>query len=146
LNTVPLQIASLPTNITNSRPSENFCQVVGWGNFREISPHRVVAVFGSSFCNPNLPQLFCSTIDSGSEVTCSAMQGSPVICGYGTEVAGIVISPGTCTGEIGNRRLDYHSVGEFKEWIQEVSGAESVGKVSMTITVFSAITGLLNFF
>jgi hypothetical protein len=136
----PLNLGGFPVNTT-----DHFCQVVGWGNRIGVSPHEVVAVNQPQVCNSNFPQVFCSIIDIGSQQICTALQGSPVICGNNSEVSGIVISFGTC-GEVRNQRsLDYHSVGEFREWIEEVSGAEKIVKGSVLVILSTVLMSSMNY-
>jgi hypothetical protein len=99
---------------------------------------QVVAVYRPQLCHANLSQVFCSVIDVGSRDVCSAMLGSPVICGDGSSVSGILLNNQACTDTGDLNVLDYHSVGEFREWIEEVSGAEKLAKMS-TLLILSAM-------
>ena len=92
-----------------------------------------------------MPESYCSLIDSGSLDTCTAREGSPVICGQSYAIAGIVISTGTCTGPIGSRILNFHSVGDFEEWIRE-SIAGKVGKTSISIVLMLIMTSAKQIF
>jgi hypothetical protein len=66
------------------------------------------------------------------------MLGSSVICGDGLSVSGILLNNQACGENDGLNVLDYHSVGQFREWIEEVSGAEKLAKVS-ALLIFSVM-------
>lgn len=123
----------------------NFCQIVGWGSAVESSRRVVVAIYEPRFCNMNFPQAFCSPIDWASQKACSASQGAPVICGGNTEVSGVLVSTGACDGVWDQRRLHYLSVGEFREWIEEVSGAEKFAKLSSLLILSAMLISLKSF-
>ena len=130
---IPRTLGSLPTN---NATDGNLCQVVGWGNTPESSRQDVVAVYRPQLCQGNLPQVFCSIIDTESSETETALQGSPVVCGDGSAVAGFVLGTRVLVGNL--NALDFHSVGDFRGWIENVSGADKLATLSM-LAFLSAI-------
>jgi hypothetical protein len=130
----PRRLGALPVN---NATDSHFCRLVGWGNTQEASQHDVVAVYSPQFCNANLPQAFCSIIDSSSQSSCTALQGAPIVCGDSAFVSGFLLNNRECGAAGHLATLEYHSVGEFREWIEEVSGA-SVAQMSTLVFVLSA--------
>jgi hypothetical protein len=50
------------------------------------------------------------------------------MCGDRTHLDGIIISEGSCTKEADSYLLYYHSVADFREWIEEItSGGNAAG-------------------
>lgn len=133
----PRTIGSLQSNSTD-------CNLYGWGETVGIVPDRTqVAVYGSQYCDATSQQVFCSAF-AANTTPCTARLGSPVTCGDGSAVAGFLINDRNCT-VIGNRYLAYyHSVGEFREWIQQVSRADVATKISAAL-ILSAALSLRNF-
>ena len=100
-----------------------------------------------SFCNSSLPQVFCAVHEGIGDpclTSSPARAGSPVLCEQGS-FDGILLSSG-CTIDSQNRVItSYHSIGDFKDWIELVSGAESVKKLSSVIVLSAIVVGLKSF-
>lgn len=99
----------------------------------------VVGVYSPQNCHENNTQVFCSFFDSASNEICSVPQGSPLICGDENAVSGFILN--NCGDIKGLNGLDYHSVGDFREWIEQVSGAKKLDNIS---AIFIAIALLIN--
>lgn len=92
-----------------------------------------MTVYSSQSCDPNFPQIFCSTFAAVNARTCDAGLGSPLI-DVDSSLAGFVISNTEKCQIVGEKfTLNYLSIGEFHEWIEEVSGAEKSVKSSMLL-------------
>lgn len=91
----------------------------------------LVTIVGSELCDQNFPDIFCSTFDSLDDVTCNAILGSPVICG--NALAGFLINDESCTIVGDQNVLRYHSVGDFGEWIKEITTNESIEDIARFI-------------
>ena len=136
-----MTLGALPvTNVTDG----NLCHVV-FSESQQESRRDIVAVYRPQYCYNNLPQVFCSVIDSGSIETCTAMQGSPVVCGDRSAVAGFVLTDRACSSLGVLNSLDFHSVGDFREWIQNVSGADKLAKLSMLTILSTLLISAKNF-
>jgi hypothetical protein len=98
-----------------------------------------VTALGPQFCGSNSTQAFCSIFDANL-ATCVSQLGSPLINGdvSSSSIDGFVISEGSCSRNGSRFVLHYHSVDDFRDWIEQVSGADSVKKVSGFL-VLSAI-------
>jgi hypothetical protein len=131
---VPRLIGALPTNNTDS----NFYRMVGWGDGKVSSKQTVIAVNEPKLCDATKPQVYCSTFDRYTNENCKAIEGSPVIGSNDSFVSGVLMSSGTCEWTNGRYLLEYHSVGEFEEWIKEVSCAR-ISRGLMKLTIFSII-------
>lgn len=82
-----------------------------------------VNVFPPQYCDANSPQLYCSEFETLSHATCQARLGSAVICDE-SSISGVVVNEGACNPVGDSNLLSYHSIGDYQEWIREVSGAE----------------------
>lgn len=131
----PMPLGELVTNST--------CQLFGWGGAEENPISYPVVVYGSQFCNQTVPQASCSMFDSPLHLTCSALTGSPLVCNN-SRVDGFIVTEGLrCTAE--SNRLYYHSVGDFREWIEHVSGAEIKARLSISIILSALVISLKSF-
>lgn len=99
-----------------------------------------ISVFEPQYCDPNYPQVFCSSFPSLATGPCTASRGSPVVCISG-HVSGFVINERGCTtaDAHGRNLLHYHSVNDFRAWIEEVSGAEKAVKSSIVLIISAGI-------
>jgi hypothetical protein len=96
-----------------------------------------VTVYDFHSCDPNFPQVFCSIFDSLTARTCDAKLGSPLIAAD-SSFAGFVIDDSEKCEIISDKfALNYVSIGEHKDWIEEVSGAERHGKIWLMTLVTS---------
>lgn len=135
-NPIPVPPRSLGALRTNST-----CNLHGWSgawtNFRRDP----IAVFAPQFCYGSLPQAFCATFDSVNHVTCTANLGSPVICGHEGRVDGFMITESfNCDRVWGRTMQSYHSVEEFRDWINEVTQAKAkITKSNLLIVLAVAI-------
>lgn len=134
----PRLLGDLVTNST--------CRLFGWGGAEENPISNPVDVYGSQFCNQTVPQASCSTFDSPLHLTCSALTGSPVVCIDGKVDGFIVTAEIMCTSSGESNRLYYHSVGDFREWIEQVSGAEMKARFSISIILSALVISLKSFF
>ena len=73
--------------------------------------------------------------------TCMASSGAPLVSRdlASTAIEGFLINEGVCSINGTKFVLNYHSVGDFNEWIKEVSGAETISKISFLL-ILSAIS------
>lgn len=60
------------------------------------------------------------------------------MCGDGLSVSGFLLNNRVCGSNGAFSALDYHSVGEFRDWIEQVSGAENFAKMS-PLLILSAV-------
>lgn len=68
-----------------------------------------------------------------------------MICGNSSVVSGFLINGGSCSRVDDQLSLDFHSVGDFKEWIEEkVSGAEKLVGISMLFVIFTVLFTIKN--
>jgi hypothetical protein len=96
----------------------------------------IVTVYGPEFCDQTSPQAFCSKHNFLDSV-CLTQTAVPLI-GENAFLDGFLLNEGTCSLELNSYNLYYHSVGDFTDWIREVSGATMVTKVSI-LTLVSAM-------
>jgi secreted trypsin-like serine protease len=119
-----------------------FCTVLGWEGYQsgllKASPLQMipVAIVNSTMCSEDSSQIYCTrqTNLTSSFQNCGGLTGAPLFCNGEDEVAGIVVRDHFCAGAqpVG---ASFISVGDFKEWIEEVikkNGGESL-KVSMVL-------------
>lgn len=130
---VPRSLGSLETNRT--------CAVFGWGASPNHPRRDSLEIHGPQFCTPGR-QAFCTSFASSMHVTCSAMQSSPVVCNSGT-IDGFVLNTNGCSLTGDRYRLSYHSIGEYREWIEQVSGALFSTKISIILLVASIVVSIL---
>lgn len=114
LQFTPRSLGSLSTSTS--------CNLFGWGG-ELLNPRRDAVMVNSSIdCDPNYPQNFCTTFDSVSHATCTALRGSPLTCGSDTIAAGFVTNDEGCSTNAGRAVLNYHSIRDFRDWIEGVVG------------------------
>lgn len=134
-----------PTRTLGSIPPSNpTCHLFGWGGaphfpeFTNVRPHRP----SQTFCYTNRSQTYC-TEHHPQSFSCSAWVGSPLSCNP-QSVDGILIETG-CLEESPGRFLQaYHSVGEFREWIESVSGAKIMNQNSIVILLSALVICVKN--
>lgn len=96
------------------------CELFGWGGGLQSPRRDLVTILDSQFCDPNLPDVFCTTFAAETHSTCSAMLASPVVCG--NMISGFLTNDGTCTtNDYNQTTLSYHSVNDFVDWIRQVT-------------------------
>lgn len=87
-----------------------------------------VNVLAPANCIPTDTQAYCSshiqldppTDTTDEQLTCAAIEGSPVLCGNGASLDGLLISDGCfSTGVLA--MVQYHPIQIFRAWIDEVS-------------------------
>lgn len=131
-------LGQFPTNINGSGTT---C-VLQWGP--TASDKGNVSLYSPESCNFG-SKVFCSIAVATTDEKCSKYQGASIICGDAAEtsksVDGILLNDGKCeeNGVPSTPKLIYHSIGEYREWIQKVSGAEDMKQVSSLLLVASAI-------
>ncbi|KAJ6644546.1 Snake venom serine protease [Pseudolycoriella hygida] len=128
---------SLPPRSLGSIPSVNTtCRLFGWGGAPDNPETVEVVVHEPAYCFSDRPQAFCAE-HSPPARACAALRGSPLVCNP-LSVDGILLKT-DCTEEDPGRFLQpYHSVDDFKEWIESVSGAQLVNQIS-TLLLLSAL-------
>ena len=138
---------AFPAQALGSLKSNSTCSLYGWGGAPEEPFSMTLRIDSPSQCNSSLPQVFCSINVNGVDPCLPhspARAGSPVLCNQGS-FDGILLSSG-CTIDSQNRVItSYHSIGDFKDWIELVSGAESVKKLSSVIVLSAIVVGLKSF-
>lgn len=123
-----------PRNL-GSLSSNQTCKLFGWGeNGVEIPRYESLRIYGPRFCNATLPRAFCTRFDLSFPDTCYAILGSPLVCGGEDNVSGFLVgSNRDCIRHEGLVELNFHSVGDFDEWIKKVSGAEKAAPISVLL-------------
>lgn len=118
--------------------ADSNCQLYGWGTALTTPRRDSVIVKDPSACDPNFTQIFCTIFDSATDASCSAYEGSPVVCKEGS-VDGILINDRAC--EISGNRymLQYHSVSEFREFIDSVVGSGIIPLKNSLLLILSAL-------
>lgn len=104
-----------------------------------------VQVYESRFCNPNLPQVFCSKSASNAITGCTAIPGSPVISGT-VNFVGFVLNEAGCSAMGTEFALEYHNVADFNDWVKKTSGSNLSATVSMFAILSGVLISLKNFF
>lgn len=126
-------------------PSKSYT-LYGWGQENiDVQDSDAVTVYDSQNCDSNFPQVFCSIFEISTVRACSANLGSPLIS-VDSSLAGFVISDTkNCTNNGGKFILNYFSIGEYQDWIKEVSGAEKNVKISLLMISVTSIISRLFF-
>lgn len=126
-----------PRQLGLLEPNTN-CSLFGWGGALIIPRDDPVTILSSELCDSSFPDIFCSLLDSEDDEICTAQLGSPVMCG--NVFAGFLINDGSCTTVDGQAFLKYQSVGEFGEWIQEVTEpeVEPISSFILSVAVYDA--------
>lgn len=104
----------------------------GWRGALADPRRDAVLIQGSQSCDPEFPQALCSNFLSNALASCGAFQGATIVCDGGM-VDGFLLNNQECwvNGDI--HRLNYHSVGEFLEWIESIIN-ESTTSTTVPIT------------
>lgn len=111
-----------------------------------INPQEsIIPVFDAQFCDSNFSQVFCSTFASNSDLACTARLGSPITCGDDSTLAGFLITDRACSITGDRFMLHYHSVSDFSDWIEKVSGAQITAEVSVMLILSAVVLGFRNF-
>jgi hypothetical protein len=97
-----------------------------------------IRAYNPQYCNPNFDKAFCSTFLTNNTLACNTFRGAQLVCG-GDKLDGFVISEPSCLLEANQYVMYYHSIGDYIDWIKEVSGATLATKVS----IFTLLSGLL---
>lgn len=111
--------------------SDRNCNVFGWGGSHSYPPNDTVSVLGPSNCNSSFPQIFCTVFDSTNANTCSARASSPIMCHVGgnlSSISGLMVS--NCTERNDRVEMNFINIEPFIQWIEEVSAANNLVKVS----------------
>lgn len=115
--------------------------VLQWGP--TTSDKADIVLHNPETCDSGAPKVFCSVVTTANDDKCSKYQGATIVCGDAAATAkhvdGILLNNGTCDGISPSFRLLYHSIGEYSEWIQKVSGADDMKRTSSLLLVASAI-------
>lgn len=133
---------TLPPRTLGSLTTNSTCRLFGWGG-SEDNPETVeVEVFGPQYCNLNLPQAYCTDLLTPGRA-CQAYTGSPVVCSAQT-VDGFLLQTGCPEASPGRYLVDYHSVAEFREWIDIVSSADLRSKISIIFLLSVVVISFKN--
>ena len=85
-------------------------------------------------CDLSTDDTFCSEHTENLEPACWTFGGAPLFCGEGETVSGFVSFLGQCRMVSEEKYLQsYHSIENFKDWIEEVSGATIIKKASAVL-------------
>lgn len=95
-----------------------------------IETRQSVMIYEPDECSRNSTQAYCSRFRV-STLACFTLTSSPVMCGDRTHLDGIIISEGSCTKEADTYLLYYHSVADFREWIEEITSGGNAAGVSV---------------
>jgi hypothetical protein len=109
----------------------------GRGNAQTEAEIGAVQIFPPRYCEANFPQVFCSEVATQGVRECSASLGSPVTSTNSLLMFGFLISEG-CRISGDRLVLNYHSVGDFREWLDKVSGAKTTAEISFVL-ILSAV-------
>jgi hypothetical protein len=133
---VPRAFGQLPTTDNATFP------LFGSGNAQLEVEIGAVLVFPPRYCEANFPQVFCSEGILGVR-ECSASLGSPVTSLDSKVVIGFLITEGC---RVSNNRLvlNYHSVGDFRDWLDNVSGAKMTAEVSFVLILSAVLMNVKN--
>ena len=115
---------SFPPRGISDIPSNAICNLYGWDQQTAAPRHEEVLISRAEFCNPNTPQVSCSTFQTLEEDICSARLGSPLFCNANSRFSGFMISDG-CIDDGTRIRVNYLSTNTFRLWIDEVLRADS---------------------
>jgi hypothetical protein len=110
LSPVPRKLGELKPNIK--------CKLFGWGGGPEFPRRHEIEILPPSSCDSRNPRTFCSKFPV-NDTSCLAYPGSPVVCSDElSTVDGILIGDTSkCTSA---NSLEFLSVGDFVEWIEEI--------------------------
>lgn len=118
------------------------CSLFGWGT--TMSEEAALTFYAPKFCLSTFPEAYCAYHDDDTPKICAAKKGSSISCSA-KSVDGIILNTG-CTLNVEGRYLSfYHSVGDYKAWIESVSGAETTTALSMALLVSAIALSLKNF-
>ncbi|XP_037042380.1 snake venom serine protease-like [Bradysia coprophila] len=131
----PRRLGSIPFTSTT-------CTLFGFGGAALYPDTVEVVAYTPENCYSNHTQAYCSEHVPLTRA-CSASVGSPLVCNP-QSVDGILLQTG-CQEESPGRYLQpYHSVDEFREWIESVSGAVLVNQISTVLLLSALVIGLWN--
>lgn len=111
------------------------CSLHGWGG--NLADHRrdSITVYAPQFCQPNMPQAYCTSFDI---TDCSAILASPITCGNDSIIDGFVLNNRSCAIYEGRPMLNYHSVSDFREWLENTTQQSVPYKSSINFVVYVA--------
>ncbi|KAG4070041.1 hypothetical protein HA402_013701 [Bradysia odoriphaga] len=131
-----------PRTLGSIQSNSTTCTLFGFGG-AALYPETVEVVpYTPANCYSNRSQAYCSEHVPLTRA-CSASVGSPLVCNP-QSVDGILLQTG-CQEESPGRYLQpYHSVDEFREWIELVSGAVLVNQIPTVLLLSALVIGLRN--
>lgn len=92
----------------------SFCSVLGRLTHLSKPPEEKVLVNGPGCCGTS--QAYCTVFPDKNHDSCNSHHGAPVICD--NLFAGFLITKSTACVEVtGKTMIRYHSVGDYKKWI-----------------------------
>jgi hypothetical protein len=127
----------IPRTLGGLQPTVSSCRIYGWGGALLNHLNREVTVSPPSACDSNLPRIFCSSFSEQNDLTCAARLGAPLTCGDVSIIVGFLLDD-RCVQREENFVLNYHSVEDFREWIEEVVSAAKTIQMS-TLLILSAV-------
>lgn len=136
-NTDLFPIRSLGGLITNTS-----CSLIGFGSITTSPVLDAVTVFQPQYCNATQTRAYCSNLANLDVRACSAAEGSPVVCINGF-IDGILLNTFGCTADQNNIRLNYHSINDFRNWINETSSAKTLANASAFTFILLSLVSLL---
>lgn len=134
----PLALGSLPSDDTKN----GTCSLFGWD--ATSSDTAALEIYAPKYCLSTYPEAYCAYHDDESPRICSAKKGSSISCSAKT-VDGILLNTGCTLNDQGRYLSFYHSVGDYKAWIESVSGAETTTALSVALLVSAIALSLKNF-
>lgn len=103
-----------------------------------------LSLYNPKFCMSTVPDAYCSYHEDENSQVCHAKKGSPISCSA-KSIDGILLNTGCTLDDKGRHLSFYHSIGEYKTWIQSVSGAETTTVLSLALLVSAIALSLQNF-
>lgn len=134
----PLSLGSMPAD----EAKNGTCSLFGWDV--TTSDAASLDLYAPKFCLSTYPEAYCAYHEDETPRICSAKKGSSISCSAKT-VDGILLNTGCTLNDQGRYLSFYHSVGDYKAWIESVSGAETATALSMTLLVSAIALSLKNF-
>lgn len=142
--------AWLPPRTLGSITTNSTCTLFVRGGRVDDAETVEVQAYGPQFCDSSLPQAYCSEVSVPSARACETFSGSPLVCNA-QSVDGFFLQTGCSEISPGRYLLAYHSVGEFSDWIENVSriddddddddsGAE-LSKMSIMLLLSAVVIG-----
>lgn len=93
------------------------------------------------------PNAFCSFFEAINDPACAANLGSAVICGDSHVINGLVVGTTTACDPKDTKFIkSYHSVGDYKDWIEKAVNSAVIAKFSTLFFAFMALMTIKIFY